>query len=73
MRVLTGPRSSTADEDDLSELAGLYGLVPVSALADAWLDVETLYRAPGWRRCPTALADVQIATAFGVPTKDLPS
>jgi hypothetical protein len=70
MEVLTGSQGTREQRDDLAELAGRYGLVPVSA-DTSWWDVDRLYCAPGWDTCPHAQADVLIAAGFGITAVDL--
>lgn len=71
MDVMTGPQGTPAQRDELAELAGIYGMSAVLDGDGPWLDVDTLYCAPGWTECPLALADATIAKAFGVKCTEL--
>lgn len=70
MECLTGPQGTATQRDQLSRLAGLIH-VPVLTHAVVWATVTRVHCAPGWQTCPTALADVTIADALGVPVSDL--
>lgn len=70
MDMLTGPQTTRGQRDELAELAGFHGLA-LAAPDVSWWDVDHLYCASGWASCPASLADVGIATAFGVKRLDL--
>ncbi|WNI28611.1 hypothetical protein [Streptomyces sp. ITFR-6] len=71
MNVLTGPRSTVQQAAELRNLSQLLGLPLLHNSEDDLIDAETLYRAAGWDSCPLALADVDIADAYGLLIKDV--
>lgn len=71
MDVLTGPRTTKAQRDSLDQLASAMELTLLHHSEDKLLSAETLYRAAGWDTCPLALADVDIADAYGLLIKDV--
>jgi hypothetical protein len=71
MNVLTGPRSTSKQAASLQSLSESMGLPLLHNSEDDLIDAETLYRAAGWDSCPLALADVDIADAYGLLIKDV--
>lgn len=67
MIILTGPQTTADQRGDLYEMAGLIGATPAFRSGVQWADVERLLHMSGWESCPLAVADVDVATALGVP------
>lgn len=70
VEMLTGPQGTEDQRGDLAETAGLMGLHLIEQLGDLF-DAKTLYVLPEWQTCPTALADVEAAQAWGVPVVEV--
>lgn len=66
MIILTGPQSTVEQRGELDELAGLMDAKLTCSSDVQWATVTTLYALRGWELCPHAVADVDIADAFGL-------
>lgn len=71
MIVVTGPQSTDEECDFLAEVAGYHGAIPAYAAVLQWAAVTAVYCLVGWEACPKAVADVQIAGAFGLDVQEL--
>ncbi|MEU1092120.1 hypothetical protein [Streptomyces sp. NPDC005877] len=69
--MLTGPQRTSEQRGELAEAAGMIGAVAVGVTEIPWLDVNELYRLPGWETCPLACADVTMADALCIPVVDV--
>lgn len=66
MIVLTGPQKTQLQRKELASLAEELNACMIDDEAVNWFAVKTLYVLPGWDSCPSALADVGVAAAFGL-------
>lgn len=71
MRVITGPQSTSEQQGDLAEAAGLHGAKLASDADVMWLEVSALIILPGWEGCSLATADVTMAEALELPVTPL--
>lgn len=65
MIILTGPQVTSEQRHDLASLAKELDAVLIDDDV-TWASVTEFYVLPGWDTCPSALADVGIAAAFGL-------
>lgn len=71
MIIITGPQSTADERGTLIELAGLLDVRPACGADVVWAEVTDIYHLDGWEMCPYGAADVQFASALGVPVHPL--
>jgi hypothetical protein len=64
MIVLTGPRSTLAQEAALLELSTMTELPLLHLSEPDLLDATECVAAPGWEYCTLATADIEIARSY---------
>lgn len=66
MIILTGPQTTDDERGDLIEAAGLIDARLTSSTDIDWFAVTAFFLLDGWETCPLAVADVAVASAFGL-------
>lgn len=66
MDVLAGPQGTSDEREELAELAGILGLIPVGE-DTYWPAVDMLYVTSDYAKCAVAVALVDVvAGAYGI-------
>lgn len=71
MILITGPQRTPDEQGALAEAAGFHGALTVTSPGVSWPDVTQMMALPGWRECPSAVADLLIADALDIPVWEI--
>ncbi|MGI5404179.1 hypothetical protein ACQEVG_32955 [Streptomyces sp. CA-135486] len=71
MIILTGPQITSEQRGELDEVSAIIDARLTCSPDVDWVSVTALYTLKGWEACPLAVADVDIATAVGLPVLPL--